>query len=323
LLSSRRGVLVQHASSLAAPVSAIPRAAPLASSLSKSAAVGPSTGQQRVMASGLSSPQLPTMSTSSSRTLARQHEAQQDGGAPLSHLNDGAPSSSNGLHGSVSRSDVGSGSYAVGGGTASPPRGGAGSGSYASGPQRLRSVPQESSHRGCSALNFSAPTAVSSQQQTRSVLCLSARSFSSASGLGRANAAATSGVHGRSSPTSSALGPPGQPDIMHRGHSGEIEQDALHDAVKRFSMQRPQLRYPLVRLARGVYLFGNKKLVVAVHNEKLMVRIGGGFVNLESYLVDVDRSMPTPSAATPVVVAAGPAASSLGPGSRGPRLWVS
>jgi len=79
------------------------------------------------------------------------------------------------------------------------------------------------------------------------------------------------------------------------------EHDPLHDAVVRFTSQRPSARFPMVRLSRGVYLYGTKKLVIAVHNEKLMVRIGGGFVNLESHLLDADRAVIAHSPTIPVV----------------------
>lgn len=73
-----------------------------------------------------------------------------------------------------------------------------------------------------------------------------------------------------------------------RGELSGEESDPLHDAVLRFCSQRPGRS--LVRLSRGVYLCGNKKLVMAIHNEKPMVRIGGGFVHLESYLADERNS---------------------------------
>merc|ERR1712032_1422527 len=68
----------------------------------------------------------------------------------------------------------------------------------------------------------------------------------------------------------------------------DADRDSLHDAVTQFCMHRPPGRSPLVRLSRGVYLYGNKKLVIAMHNDKLMARIGGGFVQLDKYLADAD-----------------------------------
>ncbi|CAJ1388095.1 unnamed protein product [Effrenium voratum] len=59
------------------------------------------------------------------------------------------------------------------------------------------------------------------------------------------------------------------------------DHDVLHDAVQRFCAQQP-LRFPLSRVSRGVYLYGNKKLLMALHNGKLMVRVGSGFKTLES-----------------------------------------
>merc|ERR1712137_421876 len=77
----------------------------------------------------------------------------------------------------------------------------------------------------------------------------------------------------------------------------EVEQDAVQESMVKFFSQRSPTRVPFQRLSRGVYVYGNKKLVVALHNDKLMVRIGGGFVQLESYLADAaERSVSTASA---------------------------
>lgn len=79
------------------------------------------------------------------------------------------------------------------------------------------------------------------------------------------------------------------------GDVANSEPDPVHEAMVLFWLHRQSSRHPMVRNSRGVYLYGNKKLVVAIHNEKLMVRIGGGFVNLESYLLDVDRGAGVPA----------------------------
>merc|ERR1712066_837470 len=92
---------------------------------------------------------------------------------------------------------------------------------------------------------------------------------------------------------------------------GDVERDTLHEAVTRFCMQRPAGRSPLVRLSRGVYLYGNKKLVIAMHNDKLMARIGGGFVQLDNYLAETDRG------ATASVQCAGPANDGMAAWQRG------
>jgi len=145
-----------------------------------------------------------------------------------------------------------------------------GAGPHKHQPQRLRSVPQE--HLSSARSNMS--NASEFDRARRNTLSLSARSVT----INHADVAA-------------ATRPSRPGDIP-----GEMEHDALHEAVVRFCMQRPG-RYPLVRLSRGVYLYGNKKLVIAIHNDKLMVRIGGGFVHLESYLVDADRSSGPPGTA--------------------------
>merc|ERR1712060_56415 len=94
-------------------------------------------------------------------------------------------------------------------------------------------------------------------------------------------------IHGDASPGhhGAQIGVANGPAAVATG----LERDTLHEAVARFCHQRPPGRSPLVRLSRGVYLYGNKKLVVAMHNEKLMARIGGGFVQLDNYLAEADR----------------------------------
>lgn len=150
-------------------------------------------------------------------------------------------------------------------------------GSHRHQPQRLRSVPQE--HLSSARSNTS-----ELDRCRRNTLSLSARSVTVAAGGG-----GSSRLPQENNIDASRAPRPG--DVP-----GEMEPDPLHDAVIRFCMQRSG-RYPLVRLSRGVYLYGSKKLVIAIHNDKLMVRIGGGFVHLESYLVDADRS--SPPAASP------------------------
>lgn len=163
-------------------------------------------------------------------------------------------------------------------------------------PQRMRSVPHEST----STARLSSGSH-DSDRPRGAVFSLSARSVH-----------VTSGGSSRFPSTGSHADPPGGqrsarpsvdgPTAGGRGSNGAEQPDSLHDAVARFCVQRPTGRYPLVRLSRGVYLYGNKKLVVAVHNDKLMVRIGGGFVHLESYLMDCDRlAQPaSPGAISPV-----------------------
>jgi len=152
-------------------------------------------------------------------------------------------------------------------------------------PQRLRSVPQESTAWSTSELDRS----------KKDMLSMSARNVSAAT----------------CSPGSTRVPPARHIDAAQQRQSrpgdipGEIEHDALHEAIVR---QQPAGRYALVRLSRGVYLYGNKKLVITIHNDKLMVRIGGGFVHLESYLADCDRSVVTMS---PPAVASAVTASSV------------
>lgn len=161
-------------------------------------------------------------------------------------------------------------------------------------PQRLRSLPQDP--LGCPSARS---TGGELDRSRRNVLSLSARSVGSG-GAGSSRMPVGFQPHGQQCE---------RPARHSDGGVGEIEQDPLHDAVVRFCMQRPAGRYAMVRLTKGVYLYGNKKLVVAVHNDKLMARIGGGFVHLETYLLEADRGAPSVAVAT-----------SMGPARRPARL---
>jgi hypothetical protein len=185
-------------------------------------------------------------------------------------------------------------------------------------PQRLRSMPLEPS----SASRASGGGDL--DRSRRGTLSLSARNVQigiSANGLsGNQAGHCQSGGSARFASGSLEGQRPARPSIESANAStggGESEQDALHEAVVRFCTQRPAGRYPLVRLSRGVYLYGNKKLVVAVHNDKLMVRIGGGFVHLESHLNDCDRAAPP---ASPTAMSIGVPGTASAPGQFDPAV---
>lgn len=69
----------------------------------------------------------------------------------------------------------------------------------------------------------------------------------------------------------------------------ELEKDDVHEAVVRFAATA-SLKFPLARMSKGVYNYGNKKLIVTTHNSKLMVRTGGGFATLEHMIAEADKA---------------------------------
>lgn len=70
----------------------------------------------------------------------------------------------------------------------------------------------------------------------------------------------------------------------------ELEKDDVHEAVVRFAATA-SLKFPLARMSKGVYNYGNKKLIVTTHNSKLMVRTGGGFATLEHMIAEADKAL--------------------------------
>jgi hypothetical protein len=40
----------------------------------------------------------------------------------------------------------------------------------------------------------------------------------------------------------------------------------------------------LIREGQGVYQFGSKKIYVKIDKEKILVRVGGGFISIQEFL---------------------------------------
>jgi hypothetical protein len=64
-----------------------------------------------------------------------------------------------------------------------------------------------------------------------------------------------------------------------------LKDDEVHQAIIDFSKKRPAGRQPLIRTSPGVYMHGNKKLVIMLHNDRLVVRSGAGYVGLSETLL--------------------------------------
>merc|ERR1712110_739348 len=44
------------------------------------------------------------------------------------------------------------------------------------------------------------------------------------------------------------------------------------------------LDVPLVRISDGMYMFGTKKITAKIMNDKLVVRVGGGYMRIDEFL---------------------------------------
>ena len=49
-------------------------------------------------------------------------------------------------------------------------------------------------------------------------------------------------------------------------------------------MRTEDCRVPIKRLGDGYYLFGLKKIYAKIINHKLVVRVGGGYMNFKDFL---------------------------------------
>jgi len=116
---------------------------------------------------------------------------------------------------------------------------------------------------------------------------------------------------GTLAPGSATGASPGSaPTVMERGafrppEACPIERDEVHEAVLRFASTQ-SLRFPLARASKGIYTYGTKKLLMTMHNSKLMVRTGGGFATLESCIQDAEKNTRFPPGPQLVVNASPP-----------------
>ena len=49
-------------------------------------------------------------------------------------------------------------------------------------------------------------------------------------------------------------------------------------------LNQTQCLVPIKKLGNGFYLFGTKKIYAKILNEKLVIRVGGGYMNIEEFI---------------------------------------
>ena len=67
---------------------------------------------------------------------------------------------------------------------------------------------------------------------------------------------------------------------LYRAASGDRIDEIIADIINRHKVQ-----IPIVRIIEGKYMIGNDSKNVMIKGSKAMVRIGGGFEELESYIL--------------------------------------
>ena len=60
---------------------------------------------------------------------------------------------------------------------------------------------------------------------------------------------------------------------------GDPVDQKVADHVNKF-----ELEIPIQRLSEGNYMFGSKKIFAKIMNDKLVIRVGGGFMLIDEFL---------------------------------------
>lgn len=64
-----------------------------------------------------------------------------------------------------------------------------------------------------------------------------------------------------------------------------VPDDEIDKLLAEFIKFNNKLEVEFQRLSPGQYLFGTRKITCKVLNDKLMVRIGGGYTSIEEFVI--------------------------------------
>ena len=62
-----------------------------------------------------------------------------------------------------------------------------------------------------------------------------------------------------------------------------IKGDELDEMLAQY-IDKTRIDLPISRIGGGQYMFGSKKIYAKVMNNKLVVRVGGGYMNMEEFI---------------------------------------
>ncbi len=62
-----------------------------------------------------------------------------------------------------------------------------------------------------------------------------------------------------------------------------VKGDLVDELLARY-LNQIQCPVPVRRLGDGYYLFGTKKIFAKIMNEKLVIRVGGGYNNIQEFI---------------------------------------
>lgn len=62
-----------------------------------------------------------------------------------------------------------------------------------------------------------------------------------------------------------------------------VKGDAVDEMLQRYILERG-VDLPITRLGGGFYMFGTKKIYAKIMNNKLVVRVGGGFMGIDEFI---------------------------------------
>jgi len=71
-----------------------------------------------------------------------------------------------------------------------------------------------------------------------------------------------------------------QPRKLYRAVKGDIVDELFADYINRLNCP-----VPIKRLGNNYYTFGTKKIFAKIINGKLVIRVGGGYMGIEEFMM--------------------------------------
>lgn len=70
-----------------------------------------------------------------------------------------------------------------------------------------------------------------------------------------------------------------KPPVLYKPVKGDKIDELFAD-----HLNKAELNLPVKRVTPGKYLFGSKQILVKIVNSKLVIKVGGGYMNADSFI---------------------------------------
>ena len=76
---------------------------------------------------------------------------------------------------------------------------------------------------------------------------------------------------------------------------GDLIDEALAEYINNYQ-DKSKLKVMFIRVTPGIYQFGSKKIAIGVHQGKISIRVGGGYMYIDEFLdqyttVELEKSL--------------------------------